>query len=287
MFRNLISSILLQQNKYQEEINKRKLPHVFASKPFNANVAKREYNTIKRAIEDREKFKKRQEEKEWSEAKRKALIKKRTDIRRAEKAAKAKEDAEKKAKLDAAVKAKLARDKKDAAKDAATEEAESEARDEGEPVLLGLPEHPQLGEGSEQQESSDDEVMPSGTSKRRSGPAPETAEPSKRTRSKRPYLPDNSVESRFGVILTEMKEMKVSIEGIRKDNEATTRVSPYLVSIFESQVSLAINLKFQHSIYFVVSLSENERQHEGPRQGYREHRERHERAEPSADQEGF
>ncbi len=189
------------------EINKKKLPTMSVTKPMTAKVAQREYNTIKKAIEDRDKFQDKQDNKRWALAKKKAVNLKRSEMRKAarEKAA------EEKKRLVEAAKAKALEQKKAAA------EARQSAQDE---AAKGTDEESQTASDH----SSAEEIMPSGPSKSRSGPAPSPSILKKKSRAKRPYLPDTNVESRFGVILDELRQMRTSMDGMQKDFERQEKV---------------------------------------------------------------
>ncbi len=199
----------LQANEYLEEANKKKLPTISITKPMTQNVAKREYNTIKKAIEDRDKFYGKQYDKRWAIAKKKAMNLKRSEVR---KEAREKAAAEKKRLIDAA-KAKAEQQKKEKAEAAKKARATARDDDDGD-------------EQPEPEESSDEEVVTARPSTSRSGPAPSASSlPVAPPKSKRPYLPDSSVESRFGVILDEIKKIWQDMSGIKQDLERFERVS--------------------------------------------------------------
>ncbi len=198
------------------EINKKKLPTISITKPMSTNVCKREYNTIKKAIEDRQKFNDKQHDKRWALAKKKALNLKRSELR---KEAKEKADAEKKRLLEAA-KAKAAEQKKAKAEAAKKAQAESQAS-----TSAGAADNDDVPEAEDSAESEDEVYTPS-KSKSRAGPAPTTSPlPTPPPRARRPLLPDTGIESRFGVILDEMKKLNTTMSGLKLDFERQERVS--------------------------------------------------------------
>ena len=187
---------------------------------MSTNVCKREYNTIKKAIEDRNKFNDKQHDKRWALAKKKALNLKRSQLR---KEAKEKADAEKKRLVEAA-KAKAAEQKKQKAETA--KKAQAEARDEEEEERVDDPEAADDEEVQQESVESEDESVTAHTSKSRSGPPPTSSPlPGPSKRSKRPFLPDTSVESRFGVILEEVRKINQTMSGLKLDLERQERVS--------------------------------------------------------------
>ncbi len=209
-------------NLYLEDVNRRRQPTISQTKPLTSNSAKREYATIKRAIEDRDKFEAKIEEKRWAIAKKKALDFKRSEHR---KAAKEKAQEERKRKQDEA-KAKKAEEDARAKEAEAAAQAEVEAQqqagdeapvlDPGEPVLIQ----------QEEESSSEEEVVTQRKTASRSGPAPSSSTlPKKPPRAKRPYLPDTNVESRFGVILEETRSIWTELNSIRKDFERVEKVT--------------------------------------------------------------
>ncbi len=200
----------IQANEYLQEINKKKLPTISITKPMSYNSAKREFNTVKKAIEDRDKFNKKQFDKRWALAKKKALNLKRSELR---KEARDKAAAEKKRLVEAA-KAKAEqqkREKAEAAKEARKKAGQDDVDDDDDG-----------GDGS----GSEEEVVRTHKSASRSQPAPSASTlPAKAPRSKRPYLPHSDVESRFGVILGEVQKIWTEISGMKLDFERAERVS--------------------------------------------------------------
>ncbi len=215
------------------------MPTLSQTKKMSPNVARREYNAIKKAIEDRDKFEDKKADKQWAIAKKNALNAKRSKLRLEakvkaldEKKKRAEEAKAKKAALEAAVaKAKqqeleraAMKKKKQSDQDPERSGTEAEGQAQGEAQGQG-------SDGDEDtvvedvQEDSDEEVMPSGPSKSRSGRAPTPSEIPRRDRRSRAMLPDTSVESRFGVILTDVKEIWTELNSIRRDMEREERVS--------------------------------------------------------------
>ncbi len=201
-----------QANEYLLEINKKKLPTISITKPMTLNVAKREYNTIKKAIEDRDKFYGKQYDKRWAIAKKKALNLKRSELR---KEAREKAAAEKKRLIEAA-KAKAEQQKKEKAE--ASKKARDSARAEPD-------DNDESRDAPQSEASSESEVVTPRTTASRSGPAPDALSLPSVPKAKRAYLPDSGVESRFGVILDETKKIWRDISGMKQDMERAERVS--------------------------------------------------------------
>ncbi len=214
---------------YLEDTNKKRMPTLSQSKPMTANVAKREYNSIKKAIEDRDKYDAKQNEKCWAIAKKKALNLKRSHLRK-------EALAEKKRKLDE-LKAKA---KKHAEETKKAKQAEAQKRRDAEAQSKAqekaqADEPPESTEEAvdvvqEEEESSEDEVMPTGKSASRSGQAPTAGTLPKTKKRSRRYLPDDPIESRFGVILDEVKKIWTEMNSIRLDIEREERVSWHLLT---------------------------------------------------------
>ncbi len=205
---------------------------------MSSNVARREYNGIKKAIEDRDRYEGKQADKKWAIAKKTALNEKRSKLRLeakekalAEKKKRNEEAKAKKAAHEAAV-AKAKQKELDRAaaaeKQKQSEEAATAAEDQDKAPESAVEVVQELDE------SSDDEIMPSSPSKSRSGPAPAETRAEKRRRQSRALLPDNAIESRFGVILTEVKELWTELNSIRQDIEREERVSVIIYEKFKS-----------------------------------------------------
>ncbi len=250
----------LQQDQYHDEINKRRHPKVTQSKEMILNVAKREYNAIKKLIDDRDKFAEKHAKLQWDEARRKALRKKRADIRRAEKEAKQAAKADDKS----SKKGRMGPRSKTIQPDAGSTAASSSARPEGQSVVRALfrnqfdyqvedddaaifesssvagerrQQQEQQQQQEEEKEDDVEEVINPRPSTSRSGPAPKPGNLPATPRRSRAYLPDTGVESRFGVILTELKSIWKEINSIKLDNDR------------ELRVSLTIDLKLNFILY--------------------------------------
>ncbi len=212
---------------------------------MNKNVAKREYNAIKKLIEDREKFADKHAKLEWDEARRKALRKKRADIRRLEKEAKqSSKPADKPAKkprIGPGSRTKKQDDRSTAASSTALNPAASAVRSlfqtsfgidpdpESDPTPLPTDTVEQVvlqGQDEEEQDQEDiDEIINPRPSTSRSQPAPAAGKLPVTPRRRRQYLPDTNIESRFGVILTELKDIWKELNAIKKDNERELAVN--------------------------------------------------------------
>ncbi len=232
--------LLLQQDQYHDEINKKRHPKVTVSKEMNKNVAKREFNAIKRLIEDRDKFQDKHYQLQWDEARRKALRKKRAEIRKREKEAKAAAKvAEKKSKIGPRSKTieetrpqSSGQSQGASAVRALFETSfgiDPEAGDE--PVPLSSRREGDKATDDQQQvsavdvEDDSEEVIVARPSTSRSKPAPEAGRLPTTPRSKRAYLPDTNIESRFGVILGEVKDVWTEINQIKTNSNRELGVS--------------------------------------------------------------
>ena len=205
---------------------------------MNLNVAKREFNAIKKLIEDRDKFNEKHEKLQWDEARRKALRKKRADIRKREKEAKKAADKTPKA----------GPRSKTVAPEARSTGAPSTSRTAAASAVRALFQHefdfdpddpplridetprsniPETGQDDVQEADADDveEVIIPRPSSSRSKPAPEPGTLSKTPRRQRVYLPDTDIESRFGVILGEVKSIWKELNSIKGDSERELSVS--------------------------------------------------------------
>ena len=205
---------------------------------MSKNVGKREYNLLKKTVEERDKFENKRYEKRWNEAKKIALAKKRAALKEQEKEIKAREAFEKKEKLaaerrKAAEEKLLARQKEkaEAEKRAAAEAAAGPPESDPEmPEDSGAPPPTTSTAGDEDPENNEDEsssgskVISSGPSQSRSRPAPAPVTLPITPRGKRPYLPDNELESRFGVILDKLTSLNTKVESIQKGSDKAGEV---------------------------------------------------------------
>ncbi len=213
---------------YLEDVNKKRMPTLSQSKAMTSNVAKREYNAIKKAIEDRDKYDAKQTEKCWAIAKKKAVNLKRSELRKQalaekkrkldEQKAKAKKDAEEARKAKEA-EAKKRQEAKAQAQAKARAETHAQEQDDEPESTMDVP------EVVEEDESSEEEVISPTKTTSRSGPAPAAGTLPKTKKRSRRYLPDDPIESRFGVILDEVKGIWTELNSIRLDSERAERVS--------------------------------------------------------------
>ncbi len=229
----------MQLNSYQTEVNKKRHPSILVSKPMTPNVAKREYNLIKKTVEDRNRFENKQYEKKWAEAKKVALAKKRAAIKEQEKEIKAREAQAKKdaiaaerrkaaeEKLLARQKEKEKADQEKRAAAAAAAGADAGDEDPEEGILVQLESQTGDGNANDDDSSSGSEVIAPTASRSRSGPAPAPVTLPITPRSKRPYLPDNPTESRYGVILDRIGKLSTTLDAFKNASEKTVEVSTY------------------------------------------------------------
>ncbi len=233
----LTITLLLQQNSYQLEMNKKRHPSILVSKPMSKNIAQREYNLIKKGVEERTKFENKQYEKRWNEAKKVALAKKRAALKEQEKEIKAREAQAKKDAIaaerrKAAEQKLLARQKekekaqqeKRAADEAASQEAANAGPDDS---AIGDTEEAVVIARSDDSSSGSEVIAPT-SSKSRSGAAPAPVTLPITPRSKRPYLPDNVTESRYGVILDRVSKLSNTLDDFKRQSEKSVEVKHIL-----------------------------------------------------------